>query len=172
MARYNVGDIVMVRDDLEDGDEFDGVAVVYEMEDLAGCAVTISQVTQNGAYYIEEDDCEFMWAESMFSGLVEQTMYKPGDVIVVRDDISLDERYHMVSGPRNGLDVGVTTSMKRYAGMTVTIASICDGVYRLEEDGDAWNWTDEMFSGYAQEIEAATDEEMLALFGCEVSGGD
>lgn len=171
MALYNVGDIVMVCDDLEDGDTYDGVNVTYEMEQLAGCAVTISRVTPEGYYFVQEDEDEYIWTESMFSGLAEQTMYKPGDVVVVRNDISFDKRYCMLSGPRSGLSAGIGTQMKKYAGKTVTIASICNGVYRIKEDDGAWNWTDEMLSDYAQEIETATDEEMFALLGCVSSGG-
>lgn len=64
--KYEVGDIVKVREDLQasNGDTFD-LYVLPEMVELAGKLVTISYVGDD-YYRIEEDDKEYMWIDRFF----------------------------------------------------------------------------------------------------------
>lgn len=62
--------------------------------------------------------------------------YKVGDRVRVRKDLEVDKRY--------GDDI-FTKDMKKYAGKTMTVGTcIWAGKYRLKEDNDKRNWTDEM----------------------------
>lgn len=98
--------------------------------------------------------------------------YDVGDRVIVRDDLSAgDVSYCMNSGPKNGFTVIATPPMKDCAGQEVTISGICDrdhwayGAYLIEETGDAFVWTDEMFSGFAgQPWNAESIADMAQLF--------
>lgn len=80
--------------------------------------------------------------------------YKPGDCVVVRDDIvaSMSTRYCMYDDPTIS-DVA-NTQMVKLAGQVCTIDKITAfGKYRIHEDGRRWNWTDEMFSEPCVELD-------------------
>lgn len=78
--------------------------------------------------------------------------YKVGDKVIVRKDLIQGKTYHMEN--RSYHD-SATSSMCEFAGKIVTI-SYANNVYGIEEDG--WNWTDEMFEGFAIETENTTKE--------------
>ena len=73
--------------------------------------------------------------------------YKIGDKVRVRDDLRLEEVYKM----DNGTDYdSVVFEMLKFKGKEATISTYTDSnKYLISEDGDCWNWTDEMFSGLA-----------------------
>lgn len=75
------------------------------------------------------------------------TLFKVGDCVTVRNDLSLKISYHMVFG-RFG--VCATYDMCELAGKRVTICSVKDaGDYAYYKiNGSPWNWTDEMFEEY------------------------
>lgn len=170
MPLYNVGDVVMVRDDLEEDEVYGGCYATYEMAELAGCPVKISEVCGDGKYTVAEtDEYNLIWTNEMFSGLAEQTQYQPGDIVLVKSDIEVRGGYKMLSGVGKGAENSIVDNMLPFAGRAVTIKAIDSDQYRIEEDNGQFRWTDEMFSGYAHEIEPSTDEEMMLLFGISKS---
>lgn len=76
--------------------------------------------------------------------------YKPGDRVIVRDDIVADDgvSYYMQDDPlqHNSFVFG----MDKFRGKVVTIDGISNGQYTIEEMG--FRWTDEMFAGLESEI--------------------
>ncbi len=90
------------------------------------------------------------------------TLYEPGDVVKVRDDIisSSNKPYADIVFYPMSKDLGnyaaVSDKMARLAGECVTIEWVEDRYdgkkYHIREDGGAWCWTDGMFSGYANEV--------------------
>ena len=133
MPSYNIGDIVIVREDLEDGEYYGEVYVTEEMADLAGCAVTITDVFQDGQRIKvrETDRYDYVWKPEMFSGLAPDYLYHKGDVVAIRDDLDEYETYRMLSGIRTGECQGVTTEMQRMAGQAVTISGMYSGQYKI-----------------------------------------
>ena len=79
--RYNVGDRVLVRDDLQSGEYYyndetdDGMDATEEMANLAGTVVTISEIAHNWSdrayYHVEELGDRLFWSDGMFIGLAE-----------------------------------------------------------------------------------------------------
>lgn len=63
--KYKVGDVVKVREDLEEGGDFGRLCVSSEMAEFAGKLVTISSVNGND-YHIEEDDETYYWIDEFF----------------------------------------------------------------------------------------------------------
>lgn len=73
--KYKAGDKVRVMHDLIEGDKrFPDTGVTEEMENLQGKIVTIAGIYGGTGYQIHEDDWEFIWAESMFSGIAVFTL--------------------------------------------------------------------------------------------------
>lgn len=69
-------------------------------------------------------------------------MYKPGDKVIVREDLSLHIKYGDETG-RN--EIEVNNDMVSLAGQEVTISYVvCDYEYRIKED--CWHWRYEMFA--------------------------
>ena len=63
--KYEVGDIVKVREDLKAGNDNDSrLWVTSDMVDLAGKLLTICAVNDYGYYRVEEND--FIWADKFF----------------------------------------------------------------------------------------------------------
>lgn len=63
--KYEVGDIVRVREDLQAGNDNDSrLWVTSDMVDLAGKLLTICAVDDCGYYRVEEND--FIWADKFF----------------------------------------------------------------------------------------------------------
>ena len=100
---YNVGDRVLVRDDLEGGKMYGGLTY-FEPDGnaLLGKAVTIKkefgtepmESAESPAYMFEECKGGYYWSEEMIAGkIVEpeqlegEPRYKIGETVVVRDDI-------------------------------------------------------------------------------------
>lgn len=63
--------------------------------------------------------------------------YKVGDKVRVREDLEVGKEY--------GNDIFIK-DMSLLKGEIVTISDIKYDFYKLKEDSDKWNWTDEMFS--------------------------
>lgn len=75
-----------------------------------------------------------------------ELMYKPGDKVMIRPDLSCREVYRMRSGRYNGeYTYNAIDQMVDMAGEVFTIKGPRDGErgYTLEEIG--YGWTDEMF---------------------------
>lgn len=73
--------------------------------------------------------------------------YKPGDIVIVRGDLSTGVRYNM----EQQLDWnGANEEMVKLRGCTVTILDIVYGQYVISEL-PAYRWTDEMFKGKTED---------------------
>lgn len=73
-------------------------------------------------------------------------MYKPGDIVRVRDDIKRGERYYM--NGKDGLrdySNTVTPEMVKLAGTMQEIYKISSGQYILKDFLPIFRWTDGMF---------------------------
>lgn len=71
------------------------------------------------------------------------TKYKVGDKVRVRHDLNYRTGWYAMAHDSSIKD-GVTDSMIVLRGKLVTIVKARDN-YQIAEDGETWNWTDEMF---------------------------
>ena len=65
--KYNVGDKVLVRSDLEEGKTYGDEVVISDMLDFKGKIVTIEHVDYPNHYRIKEDPDQWHWTDEMFS---------------------------------------------------------------------------------------------------------
>ena len=84
--------------------------------------------------------------------------YRPGDRVMVRDDLDIGEYYN---------DIGVTKGMLEFRGKEVTISvrlerdSKNKHCYHIDEE-NGWLWTDDMFCEISYEdIDDAEDFRLL-----------
>lgn len=80
--------------------------------------------------------------------------YKVGDKVRVRRDLKNDVSY----GSRHTVE-----EMMDYKGNVVTISEVRPNHYKIEEDEEEWNWTDEMFEGLVED--EMTAEEAIKTLG-------
>lgn len=140
MSKYNVGDKVKVREDLN-YDIKCQFGVTSKMLEYKGKEVAIVSVWKDGVSYHIEGSI-YDWEDVMFEGLATKEIksgFKVGDRVKVREDLVVDEIY--------GGDSFVY-DMAEFRGKEVTIKEIQCAYhsYRIKETG--YNWTEEMFEGY------------------------
>jgi hypothetical protein len=71
--KYKVGDIVKLRDDLEEGIEIGDYYYSHKMSDFKGEKVTIVEVDEKEKNYSIEEDCRLhYWTDEMIEGLWEE----------------------------------------------------------------------------------------------------
>ena len=83
--------------------------------------------------------------------------YKPGDKVLVIDEIKQYEQYKMHSGPyanKSAGDLFVSNSFEKRKAFTGKIVTIDNydhsaGNYLIKEDGQSMFWCDDMFVGSA-----------------------
>lgn len=75
--------------------------------------------------------------------------YKLGQAVRVRPDLQDGGvEYYMFSGPEaNKKTECATWDMCELAGKIVHISQHSGSLYRVKEDTNDWNWSDEMFDG-------------------------
>jgi len=74
--------------------------------------------------------------------------YKQGDMVKVRDDLVIGRDYAMDDGHSC---YNFVRSMDALRGETVTITDVGENGYFIEEDDEFCIWTDQMFSGIAEQ---------------------
>lgn len=70
--KYNVGDKVKVRKDLEVGESYSGILFFHSMDKYKGKEMTIEWTSDADHYLLVEDDGGYSWIDEMFEGLAEE----------------------------------------------------------------------------------------------------
>ena len=82
------------------------------------------------------------------------TTYQPGDKVIVRDDLDcINYAMYDTDNPRK---MSVVDEMLSFRGREVTITEIDDFYYIAEDDG-IFHWSDDMFSGRADDSQLEDD---------------
>lgn len=75
-----------------------------------------------------------------------ETKFKPGDKVRVKSDLVVSKEDEVYYSMENSTDSDIITEeMACMLGKECTIQSVNSGGYKLKEDTNYWNWTDEMF---------------------------
>lgn len=139
--KFKVGDKVRLKNGLVVGQCYGGLTFVdqmaFEGED------TVISVDRDGDVHLQNGK-GFFFTPAMLN-LSNGFRYQIGDKVRVRADLER-KTYYMADGVTG--DVAIP-SMVEWAGKVVTIKAYDDDKYRIEEV--AFNWTDEMFEGLANE---------------------
>ena len=74
MSKYEVGNKVLLRKDLEVGEMYKGCSLVESMKQYLGKEAIIEKVDYDGDYKIDLDDREWYWTDDMFDEVVNLTL--------------------------------------------------------------------------------------------------
>lgn len=86
--------------------------------------------------------------------------YKVGDKVKVREDLVVDSRYG---------DDTFAVGMQKFSGKTMTVYDITPkNKYKLKEDFDRYNWTDEMFEDVEDITILVKGNKVIAKMGNKV----
>lgn len=87
------------------------------------------------------------------------TLYKPGDRVIVREDLSCVE--YLMFDPDDPRSMPVVSAMLKYRGREVTIADIAKSgrgyFYSIAEDDGNFYWADDMFSDHVDDTPLEDD---------------
>lgn len=89
--------------------------------------------------------------------------YKIGDKVRVREDLTAEKQY--------GKDSFVS-QMIPFKGQIVTIKTVNESKYTIEEDCGDWYWTDEMFSEKVSEDFSSEESDSQSTISKEESSSD
>ena len=159
--KYKVGDKVRVRPDLKQGKYYGNegenpeVYTTYDMAQLAGQVVTISEHPSSATRYrVEEDYGEWSWVDGMFAGLVVDAEPEPQPKPEGDPKFKVGDKVRVIPNPKPGTTYSMKGSsyhdnmvdeMRALAGKVVTIIEASKSGYSSKEDN--WHWVDGMFSG-------------------------
>ena len=87
MSKYEVGDKVPIRKDLEVGERYKGCSLVESMKQYLGKEAIIEKVDYDGDYKIDLDDREWYWTDDMFDEVVNFTLVNA--LKFIKDGMSL-----------------------------------------------------------------------------------
>lgn len=144
--KYKIGDIVKVKDNLQVDEIYGECYVVECMLKFRGTLDIIESIDKNGDYHLANNNNPYTWSEGMLELIVtkddlsdEDTVetknnmkYKVGDVVRIKDNLQVGEKYGMCR---------VIYDMLKFKGTVDTINFIDrDGDYHLTYNNPyAWN---------------------------------
>lgn len=179
MSKFNVGDKVVVREDLEIGKRYDLFRFVNSMARYRGQEAIITYIwklssSERSVYEIDIDRGVYTWTDSMLEHINdkkedndlnkddleenEMSKFNVGDKVIIRKDLKVGKSY-------NG-DI-FTSRMERYKGKeaTVIIASRekNPSTYKLDIDDEFYFWTDDMLIPINEITSIPFDEGSLSI---------
>ena len=150
MAKYNVGDKVVIKNCMKNGCISDGY-IALDMLDYGGKTATITEVSGN-EYHLDIDNGEWWWFNSCFEDVTEaeaeaesqKPRYEVGDYVRIRSDIQqmIDDDIDVY--------VGIVQELTEYAGKLARITKVEEDIrdkysYKLDVDNGDWWWCNELF---------------------------
>ena len=147
MSKYEVGDKVLLRKDLEVGKMYKGCSLVESMKQYLGKEAIIKKVDYDGDYKIDLDDREWYWTDDM----IEKKILQVGDKVRIKEDLTTGYDY----------EIYVNNDMISYKGKIATIkyANESNDTFFLDIDGECWEWSEDMFDLISNDIKEEVKEE-------------
>ena len=111
MSKYNVGDVVKLRDDLEDGEYYGEVAYNKSMDDMRNKPIKICEkCMEDKSYLVEDDVYEWYLTDEMIEGLWEECKPK----LKLIDVLNMIAKGELKEGTKVGLRNNVYTFERHY----------------------------------------------------------
>ena len=150
---YKIGDLVKVRDDLQEDKMYGGCSSIEDMLKFRGTLDFIENIDEDGDYHLANNNNPYVWSEEMLEPIKikddlkheikkkNNMKYKIGDIAKVRNDLQKGEMYD---------NCEVLEGMLDYTGLMYIIDKIdIDGTYRLKtignpEDTNYYAWHEDM----------------------------
>lgn len=147
-VKYEIGDVVKVRDDLQEGEKYGDCYVVEGMLKFRGTTGIIYYIDTVGDFYLSDKDNNYVWHKDMVvpvtikNDLKKSTHvdeikegnnveYKIGDVVRIKNDLKKGKKYG---------ECFVVEGMLKFKGTIDTIEHIdSDGDFELTNNPYLWN---------------------------------
>nr|DAL23994.1 MAG TPA_asm: mindbomb E3 ubiquitin protein ligase ubiquitin ligase [Caudoviricetes sp.] len=137
--KYKIGDLVKVRDDLQEDKMYGGCSSINDMLKFRGTLDIIENIDEDGNYHLANNNNPYVWSEDMLEPVVikddlkESTNidgikegnnmdYKIRDIVRIKDNLKEGEKYG---------DCYVVEGMLKYRGTT-------DTIYYIDTVGDLY----------------------------------
>lgn len=146
--KYEIGDVVKVREDLQVGEKYGELNVMDYMLPFRGTLDIIENIDPDGDYHLANNNNPYVWSGGMLEPVElkddlkekikggNNVKYKIGDVVEIRDDLKKGEKYGYCD---------VSESMLKFRGTTDTIESIDeDGDFYLAGKDNPFAWNKDM----------------------------
>ena len=151
--KYEIGDIVRIKDDLQEGEEYGVCDVVDSMLKYRGTIDIIENIDKDGGYHLANNNNPYMWSEEMLEPVKikddlkheikekNNMKYEIGDIVKVKDGLQVGEKYG---------NCEVLEGMLEYRGKMYVIVDIdFDGDYSLKsianpKDTNYYSWHKDM----------------------------
>lgn len=160
---YKVGDVVRIREDLQEGKRYGECDVMQDMLQFRGVVDTIEYVDKDGDFYLENNP--YIWNKDMLE-LVEAKNdkeikeennmgYEIGDLVRIKTNLQEGEKY----GGCNVID-----DMLPFRGTIDIIENIDkDGDYLLANDNNAYVWNEEMLEPVESKKEITLSNDLKSV---------
>ena len=147
-VKYKIGDLVKVRDDLQEDKMYGGCSSIDDMLKFRGTLDFIENIDDDGDYHLANNNNPYVWSEEMLEPVViknnskhemkekNSMEYKIGDVVRIKDNLQEGEKYG---------ECNVNKDMLKFRGATTTIEGIDeDGDFYLANKDDYYAWYKDM----------------------------
>ena len=150
MSKYEVGNKVLLRKDLEVGELYKDCSLTKSMKQYLGKEAIIKEVDYDGDYKIDLDDGEWCWTDDM----IEKKILQVGDKVRIKEDLTTGYDY----------EIYVNNDMISYKGKIATIkyANESNDTFFLDIDGQCqrWEWSEDMFDLISNDIKEEVKDEV------------
>lgn len=158
---YKMGDLVRIREDLQEGQQYGGHKIWYGMLKYRGTCQIIKAVIESGFYLKGDVNC-YVWTKDMVEPVESKSdkemkgennmKYKIGDLVKIKDSIQAGEKYGECS---------VIEDMLQFRGLVDTIEYIDqDGDYHLATYNNPYVWNKDMLELVVPIERAASTKEL------------
>ena len=141
--KYKIGDVVRIKDDIQEGEKYGELYVMDYMLPFRGTIDIIENIDEDGDYHLANNKNPYMWSEEMLEPIglkddLKEEMkeknnmgYEIGDVVMVKENLQEGEKYG---------ECNVIKDMLKFRGVVDVIKSIdIDGDFYLENNPYIWN---------------------------------
>ncbi len=123
--KYKIGDAVRIKNDIQPGETYGRCGVLENMLKFRGTMDTIDHMDRDGDYYLTDKDNYFVWHEDMLEPVetkddLEESIreddveYKVGDVVRIKNNLQVGEKYGLCKVTKNMLDYRGTLQTIKY----------------------------------------------------------
>lgn len=142
--KFKVGDLVKIKDGLEEGEKYGGLTLYGPRMNFKGQKRIEGISGQQKQFY--EIGC-FSYTQEMLEKVEDRRSgmrFKVGDKVRVREWDDMEREFDLDNEGDIDCPHSFVKEMKKFCGKTCEISKVADSYYRFKEDGEFWNFTDEM----------------------------
>lgn len=140
--KYKIGDVIKVRDDLQEDKMYGKCSSIDDMLKFRGTTDIIKDIDSDGDYRLANNNNPYVWSEEMLEPVtvaddlkqythVSNMKYKIGDIVKIKDNLQEGKEYG---------ECDISEGMLKFRGTLNIIENIDeDGNYHLTNNNYTWS---------------------------------